>query len=299
MFGTNIEEWEQPMNIELLKLQYESQGFLHLPKVIGQPVLNRLRPAFEKAAAMCRPDWERDIEAGRADARFCDIPNVLDHDDVFVDLVDLPNLIPLLLELVGPDIQLNHTHARLFPPGKTFTAKWHSDLADVVGIDLAHSTNFFLKIHFFFEDLRPDQGCLAFIPGSHRFPPDIARPDIQDPLNSAAVVRVVPKAGDVVIFNTHVLHMALDNDSPLVRKSLIYAYSHFWVKHYANAVPADLPKYATTPLRRQLFGVEEEGVAFFDQRYTGNVVGTNSSFRSASRRLLKRLLKTSSISWKR
>jgi ectoine hydroxylase-related dioxygenase (phytanoyl-CoA dioxygenase family) len=157
-----------------------------------------------------------------------------------------------------------------------------------------------MKIHYFFEDLRPDQGCLAFIPGSHRFPPDLPRPRIDDPFTSPLTVKVVPKAGDVVIFNTHLLHMALDNDSPLVRKSLIYAYSHFWVKHYANAVPSDAAKYAANPLRRQLFGVEEEGVSFFDQRYDGNLSGKQTtSFRSASKRLVKRLLKTSSITWKK
>ena len=125
------------------------------------------------------------------------------------------------------------------------------------------------------------------------------RPVIDDPFTSPLSVKIVPKAGDVVIFNTHLLHMALDNDSPLVRKSLIYAYSHFWVKHYANAVPTDLAKFANTRLRRQLFGVEDEGVSFFDQRYDGNVAAKqNTSFRSASKRLLKRLLKTSSITRK-
>jgi hypothetical protein len=288
------------MNIDELKLQYEAQGFLHLPGAVPAPVVARARQAFDAAAAAYDSQWKKDVADGLADARFCDIPDILDRGDVFVDLVDLPSLVPLLLSLVGPDVQLNHTHARLFPPGKTFTAKWHSDLADVIGIDLAHSTNFFLKIHYFFEDLRPDQGCLAFIPGSHRFPSDIPRPVIEDPFHSPVSVRVVPKAGDVVIFNTHLLHMALDNDSPLVRKSLIYAYTHFWVKHYANSVPSDLPKYATTALRRQLFGLEQEGVAFFDQRYDGNVDGAiKTSFRSASKRLLKRILKSSSITRKK
>jgi len=288
------------MNIELLRFQYESIGFLHLPGVIDLQTVARMRSAFDKAAAAYHDEWQRDVKEGRADARFCDLPNILDQDDVFVDLVDLPKLVPLLLALVGADVQLNHTHARLFPPGKTFTALWHSDLADVIGIDLPHSTNFFMKIHYFFEDLRPDQGCLAFIPGSHRFPPDIPRPVIDDPFTSPLTVKVVPKAGDVVIFNTHLLHMALDNDSPLVRKSLIYAYSHFWVKHYANAVPTDLDKCATTPLRRQLFGVEDEGVAFFDQRYDGHTSSQQTtSFRAASKRLVKRILKTSSITWKK
>lgn len=67
--------------------------------------------------------------------------------------------------------------------------------------------------------------------------------------------KIVPKAGDAVLFNAHVLHMALDNFSPNVRKSLIYVYSHFWVKNYATAIPRDLERLATTPQRKQLFGI--------------------------------------------
>jgi ectoine hydroxylase-related dioxygenase (phytanoyl-CoA dioxygenase family) len=156
-----------------------------------------------------------------------------------------------------------------------------------------------MKIHYFFEDLRPDQGCLAFLPGSHRFPTSIPRPKISTDSDSEFVVKVVPKAGDIVLFNTHVLHMALDNTSPLVRKSLIYAYSHFWVKHYANAVPTNIDKYATTRLRRQLFGIEEEGVSYFDQRYDQNVSGPPTSVRAAAKNMLKRILRATNVSWKK
>ncbi len=287
------------MNVDLIKLQYDSLGFCHLPKVLAPALVERLRIAFDRAVAECHDAWQQEVALGRADARYCDIPNILDQDQAFVDIVDTPELAPILISLVGPDVQLNHTHARSFPPGKTFTAPWHSDVTEVLGIALEHSPSFFMKIHYFFEDLRPDQGCLAFIPGSHRFPISMPRPKIENPENSPLVTKVVPKAGDVIIFNTHVLHMALDNDSPLVRKSLIYAYSHFWVKHYANSVPSDIEKYATTRLRRQLFGVEEEGVSYFDRRCTENVAGSMTSVRSAAKRLVKRVFRSGSVTWKK
>jgi len=270
------------------RLCYESLGFLHLRNVIPQELVRRVKSAFDLAA-------ERfGAVAASSKAGYFDIPDILDVDDSFVDLVDLEPLTPVLLEAVGCDIQLNHTHARVFPPGKTFTAPWHSDLSDVVGIDLGHSLNFFVKVHFYFEDLRPDQGCLAFLPGTHRLPQDYPRPKIDE--HAKAAVRIVPKAGDAVLFNTHLLHMALDNTSPMPRKSLIYAYSHFWLKNYANAVPSDLDRLATTPLRKQLFGVETPGVSYFDQRYDG-VDPSNGygSLKAASMRLLNRLRKSSSI----
>ena len=79
-------------------------------------------------------------------------------------------VLPLLTELVGQDIQLHQTAARLFPPGPTFTSPFHSDITRVAGISHEHMSSFLVKIHFFIEDLTPDQGCLAFIPGSQQYP---------------------------------------------------------------------------------------------------------------------------------
>lgn len=75
---------------------------------------------------------------------------------MFVDLVDLPDLFPLLRLNVGEDIALNETSARLFYPGPTFTSPFHSDLANVLGVNHAQTPNLLAKVHFFFEDLSPD-----------------------------------------------------------------------------------------------------------------------------------------------
>jgi phytanoyl-CoA hydroxylase len=231
------------------RVQFETQGFLHLPGILDGPLLRRLRAAFDAAS-------ERYSAVKKCAAEgFADIPHILDQDDVFIDLVDAPRLFPVLLEVIGGDVQLLKTQARVFPPGKTFTAPWHSDLALINGIDLAHSTSFVIKVHFYPEDLAPDQGCLAFIPGSHRYPVGHPRPSIDHRNPSPATVKIVPKAGDVVLFNVHLLHMALDNASNKLRKSLIYTYSHFWVKNYPSGVPRDLDRIAVTPQRKQLFGI--------------------------------------------
>jgi len=269
------------MNVDQ-QIQFENQGFVHLPGVIDPGLVSRVKRAFDAAA-------ERYAGSAEGQAYF-DIPEILDADDSFVDLVDLPTVIPALVSAVGPDLQLNHTHARVFPPGRTFTAPWHSDLADVIGIDLAHSPHFFVKVHFYFEDLTRDQGCLAFLPGTHRLPQAHPRPQIDPAGDSPAIAKIVPKAGDAVLFNTHVLHMALDNTSSRPRKSLIYAYSHYWLKNYANAVPRDVDRLATTPLRRQLFGLEDGAGSYFDQRYDGRLEApAYSSFRLAGGRILRHL----------
>lgn len=255
-----------------LKFQYDTQGYVHLKDVIPGALLKRLQRAFDTAAAPRIAAMEEPANAGK---RFVDIPRLLDKDDAFIDLVDMEPLFPVLVALVGEDIQLIETVGRLFFPGKTFTAPFHSDLAHVRGFAHAHSVNFQAKAHYYVEDLQPDQGCLAFLPGSHRLPPDAEKPSAFLDQNSAAVVKIVPKAGDVIIFNTHLLHMALDNDSGRLRKSIIYSFSHFWMKQARSAVPSDLTQVATCFQRMQLFGIDDPQVPHFNRSLAQGNVGGN------------------------
>lgn len=279
-----------PTRVAEIRLQFETQGFVHLKSVIPADMLSRASSAFDAASQRHFEAWRSAALAGTDESRFFDIPDILDQDEIFIDLVDLPTIFPLLANLVGDDIQLNHTSARLFYPGPTFTSPFHSDLDNVLGFSHAHTLNFLVKVHYFVEDLSADRGCLAFIPGSHRYPGNYPKPKHLDE-NSPAVVKIVPSAGDAVIFNTHVMHMALDNKSDTVRKSIIYAYSHYWMKHYGSAVPNDLERFANNKQRKQLFGVDEPGVPHFDRRLGLNKERpTFSTLIAASKRLVKRAL---------
>lgn len=243
------------------KLQFENQGFLHLPQLLDPATTKRVRDAYTRAA-------EQEISPVRLQQSksFYDVPDLLDHDPIFAQIAVLPELLPYLLATVGDDVQLVQTCARLFPPGKTFTAPWHSDMANTLGIDLGHSPNFHVKVHFYFEDLQPDQGCLAFLPGTHRLPRETERPHPSDIDAQKDSVIIVPQAGDAVLFNTHCLHMCLDNTSPADRRTLIYSYSHFWVKQSPDAQPSDPARIPPGRLEQQIFGLGTEGVGDFDQR---------------------------------
>lgn len=273
-----------------LRIRFETHGFIHLKNLIPNHVVSRVAQAFDSASERLHPEWKKSVVSGQKDPRYFDIPRILDQDDAFIDLVDLPALFPFLVSIVGDDIQLNQTIARLFYPGTTYTSPFHSDLAHIKGIDLTRNFNLLVKVHFFFEDLEKDQGCLAFIPGSHIYPANYVGPKNLDP-NSDTVVRTVPKAGDVVIFNTHTLHMAQDNKTQKVRKSIIYAYSHYWVKQYASAIPHNITRFENSKQRKQLFGVDDPDVPFFDRR-----LGPNSesnaldSLRSAGKKIARHIL---------
>ena len=275
-------------NLLDLKLQFDTQGFVHLPGLLGPALTERVRSAFYSARDRHAPMIEQSRQGG---ARFVDLPAILDADPIFVELVDLPDLFPLLRMAVGEDLALNETSARLFYPGPTFTSPFHSDMANVLGVNHAHTPNLVVKLHIFFEDLTPEQGCLAFIPGSQHFPPLHVNPHRPTLASSSAVTRVVPRAGDAVLFNTHVLHMAEDNYTDRVRTSLIYTYGHFWMKAKPSAAPTNLARFAASPQRQQLFGVDLPGVSHFARRLDRIHAPTPlQRLQSAGERIAHRLL---------
>jgi len=245
------------------QIRFENQGFLHLRQLMDPLVTLRVREAYQRVQ-----NEQITPRLGQRSSHY-DVQRLLDADSVFSEIAVLPKLLPYLLSTVGEDVQLIQANARLFPPGKTPTAPWHSDMANTLGIDLSHSPNFHIKVHFYFEDLQPDQGCLAFLPGTHRRPHQLDRPRPQDIVAERDSEIIVPRAGDAVLFNTHCLHMCLDNKTLVDRRTLIYAYSHFWVKQYDSAIlrnPAWIP---TDTLSRQVFGLGIEGLDMFDQRPWG------------------------------
>lgn len=276
-----------------LALHYNTQGFVHLRGLLPQPILERARAAFDARA----DGHAANVAAARAKgARFHDLPAILDADPVFVDLVDLPALLALLRATVGEDLALNDTNARLFFPGPTFTSPYHSDIARVAGIDPAHCPGFLAKVHFYLEDLEPEQGCLSFIPGSQHLPALHVDPHRPTLAASNAVTRVVPRAGDAILFNTHVLHMCEANLTGRVRKSLIYTYGHFWMKAYPSALPANAACYEGNAQREQLFNVALPGVGHFNRRLDGLAPATRGArLRQLCERFVHRILPVDSL----
>ncbi len=228
------------------QLRFENQGFLHLRQLMDPTLTRRVKDAYQ------RVQDEQFAPVMSQRRSHYDVVRLLDADPVFSEIAVLPQLLPYLLSTVGP--------------GKTPTAPWHSDMANTLGIDLAHSHNFHVKVHFYFEDLLPNQGCLAFLPGTHRRSREMDRPRPQDIDAERDAEIIVPRAGDAVLFNTHCLHMCLDNATAQDRRTLIYSYSHFWVKQYESAVPRNLSWVPNDVLSQQIFGIGVPGLDMFDQR---------------------------------
>ena len=93
------------------------QGFCVLPNAVQPALLQRLQAAWRQPEAAAREQWQRDRAGGggirgqnfavapvggpRVHRTFFDIPEFLEQDDAFLDLIDLPAVVRLVEKVCG------------------------------------------------------------------------------------------------------------------------------------------------------------------------------------------------------
>jgi ectoine hydroxylase-related dioxygenase (phytanoyl-CoA dioxygenase family) len=238
------------------RLSWDTFGYVVVENALLPSVLQRAQQAFDNelervAAAPATP-------AKRPGDKRVWIQNLLDLDEVFVELVDHPALLPVLEGAIGDDLVLTLVQAFAYPPSDRSFTPWHSDLGHFVGIDLTRQA-YFARVMIYLSDVGEDGGCFAYVPGSHRL--DVATivspPVFEDPEMMPQHVKFPGPAGTAIVFNAYGWHTALPNKSEATRKCLQYGYCHAWVQFLNTAkAPHDVERLATTGLRRQLFGLQ-------------------------------------------
>jgi ectoine hydroxylase len=175
---------------------------------------------------------------------------------------------PLVAELMGPNIQMNTTHAMVRPPQPSDTPTtykridWHRDGASDVAPVHGTLPWLYTKIGFFLTDLgSPGMGVLRVVPGSHkRAERPLAEPDAVDP-NGA--VEVATNAGDAVYFQQRLWHSVSPNTSAVTRKNIYVGYCYRWLKPLDYFEPDPRLLERASPLERQLLGERGSEMTFW------------------------------------
>ncbi len=229
--------------------QWEEEGYLVFENAIEGDELRRLQKAFDYWAEKCKPEWIERLEAGEATATFYDIPNVLEKDEVFVDIVDCPSYYGSLMAFTDDDLIFLAPQVRMVPPWPLSYTGWHPDVA--------RTNPLHIKVQIYVNDVEPGCGEFAFVPGSHK--PNVgpySRPKWQESMPGH---KTLPgKAGTAIMFNTYGWHTAMDNHSDTPRKSIILIYEKRTPGRVDAKRFASIAHYCTTPQRRKLFSLEEE-----------------------------------------
>jgi len=225
--------------------QWEEDGYLLLPDALTGPPLARLQKAFDTWAARCKDGWLEGVAAGRTAGTYYDVPDALAKDDAFLDLVDGAGYYDRLMHFTEGELLFLAAQVRTVPVWPLAYCSWHPDVG--------RTNPLHIKVQIYVNDVPPNGGEFAFVPGSHREEPGLRRrPLLTDAMPGG---RAFPgSAGDAVVFNAYGWHTPMQNRTDTPRKSIILIYER------ATEARRNAERYAhiadrLSDARRQLLGV--------------------------------------------
>jgi hypothetical protein len=227
--------------------QWREDGFLLLKGALAPAEVARLTAVVDGmyAAHLQQPEAKPGM----------DRRNVMEENDLFVALMDHPVTFPVVLELLGPYIQLSMSEVVVRPPNPEGSSLLHTDGGQAMRqIRVTEdSLPLQLKIQYFLTDVdAPDSGNFTIVPGSHKRP--LPEGGVEGGPYTPEAVQLRVQAGDAVLFPHALWHGYVTNRSDRTRKSLIYCYSQqcFRCFDYEKASPELLAR--CTPRQRRLIG---------------------------------------------
>ena len=192
-------------------------------RIVAPPTIELDERGFTRIEGLLTPERRRRL-VGRIEALFAEegdaagaefkqepgarrLANLVDKGPVFVDCILEPEVLALVVHVLGPRFKLSSLNARDADPGEAAAPPLH---ADVGAIPDAHGF-WVCNTLWMLDDFTPENGALRAVPGSHRagrLPQDVlADPRAPHP----AEVLVTGRAGDVVVMNAHMWHAGTAN----------------------------------------------------------------------------------------
>ena len=229
-----------PLNTEQRKA-FDEDGFLVVPHALSPAKLDQLVEEGDRLAEafLNKPLIPNKPEYNHLDMR----PGLLKQKGL-LDLVSNSSTVPLVVQLLSPNIHLHSTsllYKRPTPDAPVFRRGWHRDIR--IPRDLGHEAlpRVGIKICYCLTDFhQPNSGMTVLAPKTHlRTEPLKLRKGEVDP-EGVEVCDLKLKAGDAFLFENRIFHTAAPNLSDRVSKVLMYGYAYRWMKPeiYLDTPPA-------------------------------------------------------------
>ena len=236
---------------------FEADGFLVVPNALAPERVQRLVDAGDRLAEAF---LNKPVVIDKAEYNHLDLrPGLLEESAMF-ELVSNSSTVPLVVQLLSPNIHL-HSTALIYkrpedPTGAPFRRGWHRDIR--IPKDLGHQSlpRVGIKICYCLTDFdQREAGMTLMARGSHlKTEPLFVRKGEVDPPD-VEVCDLRLNAGDAVLFENRIFHTAAPNRSNRVSKVLMYGYAYRWMKPEVY-LDVPNPRYLkkADPIARQFIG---------------------------------------------
>ncbi len=258
------------------RISFDEDGFIVLENFLTTEETGRLSDAADEVVGRIQR------EKGMPPETHFQVRNALAKHEAFLDLIDHPRILPLVVDAIGWNIQIRTSHLDYRPPypegmragdvgvggGEDQEAgyrnvSWHPDLASphiFEGPSLDGRLPFMeIKVFYTLFDMTESNcGNLWLAPGSYKRSPQELK-DMGRRVPDEQAVEVKLPAGSAVLWRTATWHCVGPNQSQKTRKIMHVGYHWRWLRptDYIQQ-DADLIE-RSSPIRRQLLGAIASG----------------------------------------
>jgi ectoine hydroxylase-related dioxygenase (phytanoyl-CoA dioxygenase family) len=232
-------------------------GFLVVPAALDREIVARAEEAVDRLA---HSFLNKPVVIDRPEYNQLDLRPGLLRENALLELVTNSSTVPLLVQLLGPNIHLHSTAIICKRPENpdlpAFRRGWHRDIR--IAPDLGHAgiPRVGIKVCYCLTDFRTDQcGMTLFARKTHLLEGPLPIPEGEVDPSGVEVCDLRLGAGDALFFENRIFHTAAPNLSNRTSKVLMYGYSYRWMKqevYLENPDPGMLAR--VDPITRQLLG---------------------------------------------
>lgn len=228
---------------------FDAEGYLVVEGVLDGEEIARFTEACDEV--MAAYDDDKTMKQTRAG---------MVEDPVFQSLIAYSKTVPLVIQLLSPDIHLQNTAILYKEPEDVETAEpvrgWHRDIGITQEIGHVHQPRVGIKVCYCLTDfLGSDSGITRFSQQSHLLNEPLGIP--KGEVDPSDVVQPVCKAGDVLFFENRIFHTKSPNLSDRTSKVVIYGYSYNWIRNgfYIENLESDVAENLSD-IEKQLLDVK-------------------------------------------
>lgn len=211
---------------------FDEDGFLVVRNALAADSVGRL---IEEGDRLAQAFLNKPQVLNRPEYNHLDLRPGLLREKALLDLVSNSSTVPLVVQLLGPNIHL-HSTALIYkrpetPDAPTFRRGWHRDIR--IPRDLGHQSlpRVGIKICYCLTDFhQPNSGMTVLAPKTHLRTEPLKLPKGAVDPEGVEVCDLKLNAGDAFLFENRIFHTAAPNLSTRVSKVLMYGYAYRWMK---------------------------------------------------------------------
>ncbi len=229
---------------------FEADGFLIIPQAIDAATVAGLTSASDRLLQSFLDDpakIQMQLRQGVV------------QEEAFDQLVSNSATVPLIVQLLSPNIQLHSASLIYKKPQDPHTTAprrgWHRDIGIAEDLGQAGLPRLGIKVCYCLTDFaKPNSGMTMMARGTHRNETPLAIP--ADAVDPPTVVDPLLHAGDAILFENRTFHTAAPNLSQRTSKVVIYGYAYRWMKTDQYLDPPDqrVLQRTTNDINGQLLG---------------------------------------------